>query len=133
MAKDYEFKVDTKNFKKTTNRLLNDMPNFNEKVLKTLGALLLRTVRRITPVDTGLLKKSWFVEKPVVGKNKSYVEIKNNVKYALPVETGRRTKKGGFIAGRFMLKKSLKEIESKAVGIIESEAQKFVDRNGGGK
>lgn len=133
MAKNYEFKIDTSDFDKKINKIQKNFPNFISHLLKQLGLRLLARVKRLTPVDTGLLRKSWFLENPKVQGSKSYIEIKNNVKYGLPIEEGRKTKGGGFVAGRFMLKKGMNEINREAPRIIESEIQKFINQNGGGR
>ena len=80
-----------------------------KKVLNTVGMRLKAKVTLKTPVDTGVLRKSW--------RNKSVSEnegiLSNNVHYAPHIEYGHRTRGGkSFVDGRYMLTKSVKEIES---------------------
>ena len=62
-----------------------------------------------TPVDTGVLRKSWRYK--TISENEGIVS--NNIHYAPHVEYGHRTRGGkSFIDGRYMLTKSVEEIES---------------------
>lgn len=146
MAKnDYEFKLDTKDFDTKINKILKSFPDFLEKLLKNLGLRLIAKVKKLTPKISGLLQKSWFLNSPKITKNNAEIEIKNNVKYAMAVEFGHKQEPGRYVAaigkrlkksfvpGKFMLKQSMKQLESEAPKIIESEIQKFIDKNGGGK
>lgn len=133
MAKDYEFKVDNHNFRDVNKKIISNLPKFHVYILEELAKRLIRKVKKKTPVDTGHLKKNWEAKKPVVNKNEAYVKVENNVEYAEAVELGHRTKTGGFIEGRFMLKRSIDELEKQIPGIYYREMQKFIDKNGGGK
>ena len=79
------------------------------KVLNKIGTRLKNKVSSKTPVDTGVLKKSWKYR--TVSENEGI--LSNNVKYAPHVEYGHRTRgKKSFVNGRYMLTKSVEEIES---------------------
>ena len=79
-----------------------------KKVLNTVGMKLKAKVTLKTPVDTGVLRKSWRYK--TISENEGIVS--NNVHYAPHVEYGHRTRGGrSFVNGVYMLKKSVKEIE----------------------
>ena len=79
-----------------------------KKVLNTVGMKLKAKVTLKTPVDTGVLRKSWRYK--TISENEGIVS--NNVHYAPHVEYGHRTRGGkSFVDGRYMLTKSVQEIE----------------------
>lgn len=86
------------NYKKETKRLLNE-----------IGMKLKARVVLKTPVDTGVLRRSWKYK--TINENEGI--LSNGVHYAQYVEYGHRTRGGkSFIDGVYMLEKSVKEIES---------------------
>lgn len=95
-------------FIRTLNNATN---NFDEEAEKSVGRVANRLVNRVklkTPINTGVLKKSWHVKMP----QKLTRIIYNNVKYGPHVEYGHRTRGGkSFVDGQYMLTKSVKEIE----------------------
>ena len=79
-----------------------------KKALKEIGMRLKHKVSSKSPKDTGVLKKSWKYR--TINSNEGIVST--NVKYAPYVEYGHRTRGGkSFVDGRYMLTKSVKEIE----------------------
>ena len=92
--------------------LNNASKNFDMEAEKSVGRVANRLINRVklkTPVDTGVLRRSWHVNMP----QKLTRVVYNNVKYAPHVEYGHRTRGGkSFVDGRYMLEKSVKEIES---------------------
>ena len=79
------------------------------KMLSRVSSKLIRKVKLKTPVDSGVLRKSWHSKKDGDLARVVY----NNVKYASCVEYGHRTRGGkSFIDGVYMLEKSVKEIET---------------------
>ena len=79
------------------------------KRLSKVSSKLIRKVKLKTPIDSGVLKKGWRSKKDGDLARIVY----NNVKYAPHVEYGHRTRGGkSFVDGRYMLEKSVKEIES---------------------
>ena len=79
------------------------------KVLKTVGMKLKAKVTLKTPVDTGVLRKSWRYK--TISENEGI--LSNNVHNAPHVEYGHRTRGGkSLVDGQYMLGKSVKEIES---------------------
>ena len=131
MAKD-GFTIDNSDFKKKMNNMQNKFPNHMRYLIEKLELRLLAKTRKLTPVDTGLLRRTWFLGSPTASKKDASIEIKNNTSYGADVEYGRKTRNGGFVAGRFMLTKALKEMERQAPDIIDPEMQNFINKNGGG-
>ena len=90
------------------------------KRLSNVSSKLIRKVKLKTPVDSGVLRRSWRSKKDGDLARIVY----NNVKYGPHVEYGHRTKGGkSFVDGRYMLEKSVKEIESD----IEKEFSIMID------
>ena len=80
-----------------------------KKALKEIGMRLKHKVSSKSPKDTGVLKKSWKYR--TIDSNEGI--LSTNVKYAPYVEYGHRTRGGkSFVDGRYMLTKSVEEIES---------------------
>ena len=79
------------------------------KRLSNVSSKLIRKVKLKTPVDSGVLRRSWRSKKDGQFARIIY----NNVHYAPYIEYGHRTRGGkSFVDGRYMLTKSVKEIES---------------------
>ena len=79
-----------------------------KKALNQIGMRLKDKVQLKTPIDSGVLKKSWKYK--TINKNEGV--LSTNIKYASYVEYGHRTRGGkSFVDGRYMLTKSVKEIE----------------------
>ena len=94
--------------------LNNASSNFDEEATKSLNKIsqkLIAKVKLKTPVAEakgGTLRRSWRVKKDGDLARIIY----NNVHYAPYVEYGHRTRGGkSFVDGRYMLTKSVKEIE----------------------
>ena len=89
----------------------NSSKKFNSEASKSLDNIsskLLRKVKLKTPVDTGVLRTSWQHKKA----SELVRIVYNNKHYAPHVEYGHRTRGGkSFVDGRYMLTKSVKEIE----------------------
>ena len=92
--------------------LNNASNNFDEEASKRLNNISQKLVAKVklkTPVDSGVLRRSWRVK----SEGQLAKIVYNNVKYAPHVEYGHRTRrKKSFVDGRYMLTKSVKEIES---------------------
>ena len=100
---------------KLSNALDNMSNNFDEeaeRMLNSISANLIKKVKLRTPVaekNGGTLRRSWQVKKGQLART-----IYNKIHYAPHVEYGHRTRNGkSFVDGRYMLKKSVKEIEEK--------------------
>ena len=112
------------NFIKTLNNASNNFDEEANKRLNNISQRLLRKVKLKTPVAEvkgGTLRRSWRVKK----EGKLARVVYNNVHYAPHIEYGFRTRQGkgkskgykpkesgkSFVDGRYMLTKSVKEIE----------------------
>ena len=96
-------------FTKTLNNASNNFEKEASKKLDTIASKLISKVKLKTPVDSGLLRRSWQPKKI----NNLERLVFNNVKYASHVNYGHRTRGGkSFVDGVYMLEKSVKEIES---------------------
>ena len=96
-------------FTKTLENASNNFEKEASKKLDDIASKLIAKVKLKTPVDTGLLRRSWQPKKI----NNLERLVFNNVKYASHVNYGHRTRGGkSFVDGVYMLEKSVKEIES---------------------
>ena len=96
-------------FAKTLNNASNNFEKEANKKLDTIASKLLSKTKLKTPVDTGLLRRSWQTKRL---NNLERIDF-NNVRYSSFIEYGHRTRGGkSFIDGVYMLEKSVKEIET---------------------
>ena len=117
----------------------SDVQKFMIECAKDLAARLLRYAKMRTPVGRypkgsgkvgGTLRRGW----PQVnnGVEVAYsggvytVEIINPVEYASYVEYGHRTRSGGWVPGRFMLKISEDELKGVIPQILEDKIMKYL-------
>lgn len=105
---------------------------FIREVLQELGNMLLRSTRRRTPVDTGHLRRNWFISSVRQRGDVFEIEIYNNTEYAPWVENGHRIVRNGntvgWCDGVFMLRLSVIEIERLAPEVIGRRADEFLRR-----
>ena len=116
------------NFIRTLNNATN---NFDEEASKSLNKIsqkLIAKVKLKTPVGKikgGTLRKSWRSKKDGDLARIVY----NNVKYGPLVEYGHRTRGGkSFVDGRYMLTKSVKEIEETMTSEFSMMKEDLFDR-----
>lgn len=96
-------------FAKTLNNAQDNYKKETKKLLNEIGMKLKTRVVLKTPVDTGVLRRSWKYK--TINENEGI--LSNGVHYAQYVEYGHRTRGGkSFIDGVYMLEKSVKEIET---------------------
>ena len=96
-------------FAKTLNNASNNFEKEASKKLDIISSKLIAKVKLKTPVDTGVLRRSWKYK--TINENEGI--LSNSVHYASHIEYGHRTRGGkSFIDGVYMLEKSVKEIES---------------------
>ncbi|EQK39817.1 hypothetical protein C672_3637 [[Clostridium] bifermentans ATCC 638] len=100
------------NMMKTMYKASKSYDEATQTFLNRVGTDFLKKVKIKTPVDTGYLKRSWNME-----QGHYRVTIGTNVEYAAAVEEGHRTRSGGFVEGKHMLKTTMEETES----VIEEE------------
>ena len=97
------------NFIRTLNNASNNFDEEASKKLDSVASKLVAKVKLKTPVDSGVLRRSWRVKK----EGRLARIVSNNVHYAPHIEYGHRTRGGkSFVDGQYMLTKSVKEIES---------------------
>ncbi|MGL4358545.1 MAG: HK97 gp10 family phage protein [Cetobacterium sp.] len=116
----YEFKIDNRNFEKKMNEYNKLVPNAAERGMKLLAASIIRSVKVLTPWKTGNLRRNWNMT-----QQGNDIIIYNNTEYAYYVEKGHKKKGGGFVEGRFMLRRAFDSIGKKAAQIIEREIRKI--------
>ena len=96
-------------FTKTLNKASNNFGKEANKKLDIIASKLIAKAKLKTPVDSGLLRRSWQPKKI----NNLERLVFNSVKYAPHVNYGHRTRNGkSFVDGVYMLEKSVKEIET---------------------
>ena len=96
------------NFIRTLNNASNNFDEEASKRLNNISQKLIAKVKLKTPVDSGVLRRSWRVK----SEGQLTRIVYNNVKYGPMVEYGHRTRGGkSFVDGRYMLTKSVQEIE----------------------
>ena len=96
------------NFIRTLNNASNSFDEEASKRLNIISQKLIKKVKLKTPVDSGLLRRSWRSKK----EGDLARIVYNNVHYAPHIEYGHRTRgKKSFVDGQYMLTKSVKEIE----------------------
>ena len=95
-------------FIRTLNNATNNFDEEASKRLNNISQKLVAKVKLKTPVDSGVLRRSWRVK----SEGQLAKIVYNNGKYGPMVEYGHRTRGGkSFVDGRYMLTKSVKEIE----------------------
>ena len=96
-------------FIRTLNNATNNFDEEASKKLNNISQKLVAKIKLKTPVDSGVLRRSWRVK----SEGQLAKIVYNNVKYGPMVEYGHRTRGGkSFVDGRYMLTKSVEEIES---------------------
>ncbi|MCL1872962.1 MAG: HK97 gp10 family phage protein [Clostridiales bacterium] len=114
-----------------------------EAALNEGAGRLLAKVRKRTPVDTGNLRRNWRIGKLRSAAGEPEVNINNHTKYADYVEYGHRQTPGRFVPairkrlkkswvpGRFMLTKSMAEMEGQLEKIVERRLMEALRKGGG--
>ncbi|KRK49039.1 HK97 gp10 family phage protein [Secundilactobacillus kimchicus] len=92
--------------------------------VKRVGVQAQRTVENVTPVDTGTLRRGWTLSSGGL----MAVTLSNGVEYAPFIENGHRTRGGGgWVPGHFMLRDSIKAVESQLGSLITPQFQKVLE------
>ena len=77
----YNFEINgLDNFIKNINNIQSNFHGELQSLIEKHGGILLREVKKLTPVDTGQLIRSWEFE-----KGDLYVKLMNRTEYALNV------------------------------------------------
>lgn len=111
---------------------------FYKTILNQMMNSLLKDVKDRTPVDTGHLKRNWFITRAqTVGKQGYAAEIYNNVEYAPWVENGHRIMRNGaqvgFVEGKYMLQDSVLDLEKAAPAYTKQKSEVFLRQVMGSK
>lgn len=105
-------------------------PKEFEKMVVKVALQLSGRVKERTPVETGRLRNQWRVGKIQRRGKEYYIEVSNNMEYALPVEYGHRTRGGrGFVPGAHMMELSLSELREKLPGYLQTWLDQFLNRH----
>lgn len=126
-------KVDLKDLKDLQKAVEDRIKNQDELLRRCVNDIALRvyrTLKRITPVDTGILRESWDLG-PIVKKGSRYeVKIMNSVDYAQYVEYGHRLVVDGvtvgWVDGQFMLTIAEDEVVKRMDRIIKLETERYL-------
>lgn len=126
-------KVDMTGLKKLEKRLNSSDKSRDElisKILEDIASEVIRKAKNLTPVDSGLLRRSFFsnFRKDLDG---AYVcEVYNNTTYARFVEKGHRIVSNGvtigFVDGVFMLKISEERVKRDLDRYIKRSVERYL-------
>lgn len=133
---------DYKEFEKLTERLEKTTHQLGEQVmvevLKEAAHLVLRKTKERTPVQSGELRRNWYVTEVKRQGILLYIEIYNPKEYASFVEFGHRQEVGRYVPalgkklkvpwveGKFMLTLSIQEVEELLPQIANKYTQKAI-------
>ena len=124
MANDFNFQI--KGLDKFIISLNEMDDNFNrdlENLIKKHGVFLFVNTKKLTPVDTGELRRSWQLK---YKKGDLYIRLYNNTEYGLYVEYGHRTRGGkSYIEGAYMLKKTFEKTKKDFENDLEKLLKKY--------
>ena len=125
-----EFKAMADRFRSAVDTNAGD--RFTREVLQELGNMLLASTKQRTPVDTGQLRRTWFITSVRQRGDMFEIEIYNNTEYAPWVENGHRVvvhgQTVGWCEGFFMLRLSVMEIERLAPEVIGKRSDEFLKK-----
>ena len=111
------------NFIKNINNIQSNFYGDLENLIKKHGVFLFVNTKKLTPVDTGELRRSWQLK---YKKGDLYIRLYNNKEYGLYVEYGHRTRGGkSYIEGAYMLKKTFEKTEKKFIKDLENILKKY--------
>ena len=111
------------NFLKDINNIQSNFQRDLENLIKKYGVYLFANTKKLTPVDTGQLIRSWQLK---YKKGDLYIRLYNNTEYGLYVEYGHRTRGGkSYIEGAYMLKKTFEKTEEKFTNDLEKLLKKY--------
>lgn len=122
-----QFKSFTRKFQMMTkqyNSFLNDF------LIKCAMECLANTKKR-TPVDTGELRRNWFIGSVIKTGNDLTIHLYNAKDYASYLEYGHTTRdREGWVEGYYMATISIEELNRKIPKRLEREFVKFVNSLG---
>lgn len=122
-------------FRRELAAYLDDISSIDIKVLnKTINAALAQA-KLLSPVDTGYLRRSWFIDP---AKKTAFNNVEGNLfniaEYAAFVNYGHRVKNRdgetvGFVEGKFFLEKSVDMAESIMVELFKKELKRVKSKH----
>ena len=114
--------------KRNYEQLAQNIDTFLREFLLEMAMRAERKIKKRTPVDTGLLRRSWEVGEVIKHGDKLIVEIINETEYASFVEYGHRTgpDRRKWVEGRFMMTISMQEIERELPRYLERRLLKWL-------
>ena len=105
------------NFLKNINNIQSNFQRDLENLIKKYGVYLFANTKKLTPVDTGQLIRSWQLK---YKKGDLSIRLYNNTEYGIYVEYGHRTRGGkSYVEGVYMLKKTFEKTEEKFINDLE--------------
>ena len=111
------------NFIKNIDNIQNNFYEDLENLIKKHGVYLFTNTKKLTPVDTGQLIRSWQLK---YKKGDLSIRLYNNTEYGIYVEYGHRTRGGkSYIEGAYMLKKTFEKTEKKFTNDLEKLLKKY--------
>lgn len=115
-------------FKKIDNYLGRLKKSISFKDLDKYGRQGVSALMSATPIDTGLLKQSWYyeitIEKGIAKITFCNSDIENGINVAILIQYGHATKNGGFVEGIDYINPAIRPIFEK----IADEAWKEVTK-----
>ena len=109
------------NFLKDINNIQSNFHSDLQNLVEKHGGILLRNTKKLTPVDTGQLIRSWQLE-----KGDLYVRIFSSCEYVKHVEYGHRTRGGkSYVEGVYMLKTSFEKTKKDFENDLEKLLKKY--------
>ncbi len=125
-----ENKAEIERFRKQLKAELGEISDVDRKVLNRAVNEGLRKVKFITPVDNGVLKRSWKTSRTKKTANGVEKEIQNNVYYAPYVNYGHRVvnqakETVGWVVGKFMLEQTEKFVWKRLSELFRKEINRI--------
>lgn len=123
-----EFKTFTTNFKNMQSQYQSFLNNF---LLKCAMECLAKTKKR-TPVDSGELRRNWYITDVIRQSNEEItIYIYNTKDYSIYVEYGHTTRdRTGWVEGYYMSTVSIEELNRKIPKRFEREFTRFLNNLG---
>jgi len=109
-----------------------------ENILLEIGNRLMAATKEKTPVDTGELRRNWFLSDLKWDGDNLELELYNNVEYAAHVEYGHAQEVGRFVPalgkrlvvplvpGFFMMTRSEKELEQIVPELVKQRVENYL-------
>lgn len=104
---------------------------------KRVGTQFMKSVKSRTPVAKypkgsgrtgGTLRRGWETKGPTLSSKDIVLTMLNNVEYAEYVESGHRTRGGGWVPGKHMLMKAMFEIDDQITALLTPTLQNYLTR-----